>query len=55
MNSVLSLPYYLIVMTYEAEFDDVYDYFATNLTPAFIVSFVLLLILACLSEFTGNF
>jgi len=55
MNSVLSLPYYLIVMTYEAEFDDVYEYFATNLTPAFIVSFVLLLILACLSEFTGNF
>lgn len=49
MNSILSLPYYLIVMTYEAEFDDIYEYFGTKLTPAFAVSFVLLLILACLS------
>ena len=54
MNSILSLPYYLIVMTYEAEFDDVYDYFGTKVTPGFMISFVFLLILACLSEFTGK-
>lgn len=55
MNSILSLPYYLAVMAYEAQFDDIYDYFGTKVTPAFVVSFILLLILACLSEFTGKF
>ena len=54
MNSIISLPYYLIVMTYEAEFDDVYDYFEAGVSPVFIMSFSFLLILACLSEFTGE-
>lgn len=42
-------------MTYEAEFDDIYFYFEKGVTPMFVISFCLLLILACLSEFTGYF
>ena len=33
MNSILSLPYYLLVMTYESEFNDIYEYFMNKVTP----------------------
>ena len=55
MNSIISLPYYLAVMTYENEYDEIYNFFTTKVTSQFIVSFVLLLILACLSEFTASY
>ncbi len=44
-----------MMMTYEAEFDDIYNYFEKGVTSMFVMSFIFLLILACLSEFTGSF
>lgn len=50
MNSILSLPYYLTLMLYEHKFKDIYGYFiGDHLSTEFIISFGLLLILACLS------
>ncbi len=49
MNSILSLPYYLTVMLYEQEQNQIKDFFINNSTPSFILSLVFLLILASLS------
>jgi hypothetical protein len=49
MNSILSLPYYLTVMLYEQEQNQIKDFFINNSTPSFVLSFVFLLILASLS------
>lgn len=53
-NCAIGLPYYIGVLTYEAEFDDIFYFFKDKFSLVFLVVILLSVVLACVSELSGN-
>lgn len=53
-NCAIGLPYYIGVLTYEAEFDDIFYYFKDKFSLVFLAVILLSVVLACISELSGN-
>jgi hypothetical protein len=49
-NCLIGLPYYVGLIAYEAEFDDIYYFFRDNSSVALIGVLLVSIILACCSE-----
>lgn len=54
-NSVVSLPYYTILILWEKEYEGLWAYFSQPLHPLLIPSLLLAILLAFSSEYTGTY
>lgn len=54
-NCTIGFPYYLGVLAYEAEFDDIFYYFKDKFSLVFLAVMLLSVILACISELSGRY
>jgi hypothetical protein len=53
-NSVVSLPYYTILILWEKELEGVWEYFSQPVHPLLLPSLFLAILLAFSSEYTGT-
>lgn len=53
-NSLLSLPYYLVLIFWEREHEGVASYLQNSMHPLLLPSLALAILLAFSSEFTGT-
>lgn len=53
-NSLLSLPYYFILISWEGEVSGIIQYFSSPLNPLLFPSLLLAILLAFSSEYTGT-
>jgi hypothetical protein len=53
-NSLLSLPYYLVLIYWEQEYSGLLEYFSRPLDPLLLPSLILAVLLAFSSEYTGT-
>jgi hypothetical protein len=52
---MISLPYYVFVLAYEAELPDIYEFLSERSSLMFFCSFLFSIVLACTSELTGSY
>lgn len=52
-NSILSMPYYIVLIFWEHEHEGVLNYFANSMHPLLLPSLALAILLAFSSEYTG--
>jgi hypothetical protein len=53
-NSILSLPYYIVLIYWEQEYQGLFSYFDKAIDPLLFPSILLAILLAFASEYTGK-